>query len=183
MGEGAAVLILETEAHAVARGARIYGEVLGYATTNDAYHMTAPHPEGIHTARAMRDALATARLVPEQIDYINAHASSTPLNDATETKSIRDVFGDHAYRIPVSGTKGMTAHSLGASGAIEAALCALALTHRRIPGTTNLETPGPGCDLDYVPEGPREGDYRHVLSNSFGFGGMNATLVFGRYDG
>jgi 3-oxoacyl-[acyl-carrier-protein] synthase II len=93
------------------------------------------------------------------------------------------VFGDHAYRIPVSGTKGMTAHSLGASGAIEAALCALALTHRRIPGTTNLETPGPGCDLDYAPEGPREGDYRHILSNSFGFGGMNASLVFGRYDG
>jgi 3-oxoacyl-[acyl-carrier-protein] synthase II len=183
MGEGAAVLILETEAHAVARGAQIYGEVLGYATTNDAYHMTAPHPEGIHTARAMQQALATARLAPEQIDYINAHASSTPLNDATETKSIRDVFGDYAYRIPVSGTKGMTAHSLGASGAIEAALCALALTHRRIPGTTNLETPGPGCDLDYVPEGPREGDYRHILSNSFGFGGMNASLVFGRYDG
>jgi 3-oxoacyl-[acyl-carrier-protein] synthase II len=182
MGEGAAVLILETEAHAVARGAQIYGEVLGYATTNDAYHMTAPHPEGIHTARAMRQALATAGLAPEQIDYINAHASSTSLNDATETKAIRDVFGDRAYRIPVSGTKGMTAHSLGASGAIEAALCALALTHRRIPGTTNLETPGPGCDLDYVPEGPREGDYRTILSNSFGFGGMNASLIFGRYD-
>ena len=183
MSEGAAVLILETEAHAVARGAPIYAEVLGYATTNDAYHMTAPHPTGIHTARAMREAIAAAGLSPEQIDYVNAHASSTPLNDATETKAIRDVLGDHADRIPVSGTKGMTAHSLGATGAIEAAICALAITHRRIPGTINLETPGPGCDLDYVQDGPREGDFRYVLSNSFGFGGMNASLVFGRYDG
>jgi 3-oxoacyl-[acyl-carrier-protein] synthase II len=183
MGEGAAVLILETEAHAVARGAQVYGEVLGYATTNDAHHMTAPLPSGGQTARAMREALATADLMPEQIDYINAHASSTPLNDATETKSIRDVFGTHAYRIPVSGTKGMTAHALGATGAIEAALCALAITHRCVPGTANLETPGPGCDLDYVPDGPRAGDYRYVLTNSFGFGGMNASLVLGRYDG
>ena len=183
MAEGAAVLVMETEAHAVARGARVYGEVLGYATTNDAHHMTAPHPEGIHTARAMREALATADLAPEQIDYVNAHASSTPLNDATETKSIRDALGDHAGRIPVSGTKGLTAHSLGASGAIEAAICALALTHRCIPPTTNLVTPGPGCDLDYVQDAPREGDYRYMLSNSFGFGGMNASLIFGRYDG
>ncbi len=183
MGEGAAVLILETEAHAVARGAAVYAEVLGYATTNDAYHMTAPHPDGTHTARAMRGAIAAAGLVPEQIDYINAHASSTPLNDSTESKAIRDVFGGHAFRIPVSGTKGMTAHSLGATGAMEAAICALAITHRRIPGTTNLETPGPGCDLDYVMDGPREGEYRYVLTNSFGFGGMNASLVLCRYDG
>jgi 3-oxoacyl-[acyl-carrier-protein] synthase II len=182
MGEGAAVLILETEAHAVTRGAHIYAEVLGYATTNDAHHMTAPLPSGAQTARAMREALIAADLMPEQIDYINAHASSTPLNDATESKSIRDVFGAHAYRIPVSGTKGMTAHALGATGAIEAALCALAITHRRVPGTANLETPGPGCDLDYVSDGPRAGDYRYVLTNSFGFGGMNASLVLGRYD-
>jgi 3-oxoacyl-[acyl-carrier-protein] synthase II len=183
MGEGAAVLILETEAHAVARGAMVYAEVLGYATTNDAHHMTAPLPSGEQTARAMREALTAADLMPEQIDYINAHASSTPLNDVTETKSIRDVFGAHAHRIPVSGTKGMTGHALGATGAIEAALCSLGITHRRVPGTTNLETPGPGCDLDYAPDGPREGEYRYVLTNSFGFGGMNASVVLGRYDG
>ncbi len=183
MAEGATTLILETEERAVRRGATVYAEVLGYATTNDAHHMTAPLPSGVQTARAMREALAAAGLAPERIDYINAHASSTPLNDATESQSIRAVFGAHADRIPVSGTKGMTAHSLGATGALEAALCALAITHRRIPATTNLETPGPGCDLDYVQDGPREGEYRHVLTNSFGFGGMNASLVLGRYDG
>jgi 3-oxoacyl-[acyl-carrier-protein] synthase II len=183
MGEGTGVLILESEAHAVARGAHVYAEVLGYATTNDAHHMTAPLPAGTQTARAMREALTAADLMPEQIDYINAHASSTPLNDVTETKSIRDVFGAHAYRIPVSGTKGMTGHALGATGAIEAALCALTITCGRAPGTTNMETPGPGCDLDYVSDGPRAGDYRYVLTNSFGFGGMNASLVLGRYEG
>ena len=183
MGEGATALILETEGRALRRDAPVYAEVLGYATTNDAHHMTAPLPGGAQAARAMRLALAAAALAPERIDYINAHASSTPLNDVTETQAIRAVFGTHADRVPVSGTKGMTAHALGATGALEAALCALAITHRRVPATVNLATPGPGCDLDYVRGGPRAGDYRHVLTNSFGFGGMNASLVLGRYEG
>lgn len=183
MGEGAAVLVMETLAHAEARGATIYAEVLGYATTNDAYHMTAPRPDGTSVARAMRDALATADLTPDAIDYVNAHGSSTPLNDRTETLAIRAVLGGHADEIPVSGTKGMTAHALGATGAIETAICALALTHQTVPGTANLVTPGPGCDLDYVPGGPRPHAMRYLLKNSFGFGGMNASLVLGRYDG
>ncbi len=182
MAEGAAVLVMETEAHAVARGARIYAEVLGYGTTNDAHHMTAPLPDGTQTARAMRLALDAAAVAPEQIAYVNAHASSTPLNDSTETRSIRAVFGAHADRLAVSGTKGMTGHSLGASGAIEAAICALAITHRCIPPTINLVTPGAGCDLDYVQDGPRAADLPYVMSNSFGFGGMNASLVFGKYE-
>jgi len=184
MGEGAAVLVMETLAHAEARGATILAEVLGYATTNDAYHMTAPRPDGSQVARAMREAIATAGITPDALDYINAHGSSTPHNDATESGAIRAVLGDHADRIPVSGTKGITAHGLGATGAIEAAICALALAQQTVPGTCNLITPGPGCDLaDYVQDGPRPHAMRYLLSNSFGFGGMNASLVFGRYDG
>ncbi len=183
MGEGAAVLVLERLEHAQARGARIYGEVLGYGSTNDAYHMTAPLPSGDQAARAMRLALASAGVRPEQIDYINAHASSTPLNDSTETRAIKTVFGDVARRIPISGTKSMHGHALGASGAIEAAICMLALQSDYLPPTINLDDPDPECDLDYIPHGGRAQRVSHILSNSFGFGGINAALVFGRYQG
>src|ERR671934_1645665 len=151
IGEGAASLIIEELEHARARGARIYAEVLGYSLNNDAFHMTSPLPSGESCVRAMRDALADARLAPEQIDYINAHASSTQLNDSAETASIKQVFGEHAQRIPVSGTKGYYAHPLGATGAIEAALCALSLDHQWVPPTINYQNPDPACDLDVVP--------------------------------
>ncbi len=180
MAEGAAVLVLERLEVALGRGARIYGEVLGYGTTNDAYHMTAPLPSGAQAARAMRLALEEAGLRPGQIGYINAHASSTPLNDVVETRAIKMVFGEHAYRVPVSGTKAMHGHSLGATGAIEAAICLLALRHDYLPPTLNLDAPDPDCDLDYIPHEGRQVRVDYVLSNSFGFGGINACLVFGR---
>jgi len=180
MGEGAASLIIEELEHARARGARIYAEVLGYSLNNDAFHMTAPLPSGDSCVRAMRDALADARVAPEQIDYINAHASSTQLNDRAETMSIKQVFGDHARRIPVSGTKGYYAHPLGATGAIEAALCALALDRQWIPPTINYQYADPACDLDIVPNNGREAKLTHVMSNSFGFGGINACVVLGK---
>lgn len=178
MGEGAAVLILEEWSHAVARGARIYSEVAGFGTTNDAHHMTAPLPGGAQAARCMRQALADAHVVPEQVDYINAHGSSTPLNDPTETTAIRTVFGPRADRVPVSSTKGYYGHALGASGAFEAAISALVLQRGWIPPTLNLTAPDPECDLDYVPNSGRDVATRVVLSNSFGFGGINASLVF-----
>ncbi len=178
MGEGACELVLEEEGHALARGARIYGELRGYGTTNDAHHMTAPRPDGEQAARAMREALRQADLAPDQIDYINAHGSSTSLNDASETLAIRKAFGARADGIPVSGTKAYHAHALGASGAIEAAICCLTLTRGWIPPTLNLETPGDACDLDYVPNRGRPERPSAVLSNSFGFGGINASLVF-----
>ncbi|MBI2123027.1 MAG: beta-ketoacyl-ACP synthase II [Armatimonadetes bacterium] len=181
MAEGAAVLALEELGHAVRRHAPIYGELLGYGTSNDAYHMTAPLPTGIQAARSMRMAMADAGLVPDQIGYVNAHASSTPLNDAVETKAIKIALGEQAYQIPVSGTKGMHGHSLGAAGAIEAAICFLALRHNYLPPTVNLDVPDPECDLDYIPHEGREAEVNHILSNSFGFGGINATLAFGRY--
>ena len=181
MAEGAAVLVLEALEHAVRRDAPIYGEILGYGTTNDAHHMTAPLPSGAQAARAMRLALAEAALAPEQIGYINAHASSTPLNDTMETKAIKAVFGEHAYRMPVSGTKAMHGHSLGATGAIEAAICLLALRHDYLPPTINLDTPDPECDLDYIPREGHEVRVDYIVSNSFGFGGINAALAFGRY--
>jgi len=181
MAEGAAVLVLESLDHAVRRGASIYGEVLGFGATNDAHHMTAPLPSGAQAARAMRLALGEASLAPEGIGYINAHGSSTPLNDTMETKAIKMVFGEHAYRVPVSGTKAMHGHSLGATGAIEAAICLLALRHDYLPPTINLDTPDPECDLDYIPHEGREARVNHILSNSFGFGGINAALVFGRF--
>ncbi len=180
MGEGAASLIIEELEHARARGARIYAEVLGYSLNNDAFHMTAPLPSGDSCVRAMRDALADARVAPEQIDYINAHASSTQLNDRAETMSIKQVFGDHAQRIPVSGTKGYYAHPLGATGAIEAALCALALDRQWIPPTINYQHADPACDLDIVPNNGREAKLTYVMSNSFGFGGINACVVLGK---
>ena len=182
MGEGAAVLVLEELEHALARGARVYAEIAGFGTTNDAHHMTAPLPGGAQAARCMRQALTDASAQPGDIDYINAHGSSTPLNDPTETAAIRTVFGDHAYRVPVSSTKGYYGHALGASGAFEAAISALALQRGWIPPTLNLENPDAECDLDYVPKVGRELPVRTVLSNSFGFGGINASLVLRKSD-
>jgi len=180
MGEGAASLIVEEVEHARARGAKIYAEVLGYSLNNDAFHMTAPLPSGESCIRTMRDALRDAELTPEQIDYINAHASSTQLNDSTETLSIKEVFGEHVRRIPVSGTKGYTAHALGATGAMEVAICALALDREWIPPTINYQNPDPACDLDVVPNHGREAELNYVMSNSFGFGGINACVILGK---
>ena len=179
MGEGAAAVIVEEYEHARKRGARIYAEVLGYSLSNDAHHMTSPHPTGNPATRTMREALADARLNPEQIDYINAHASSTQVNDSSETRCIHAVFGDHARRLPVSGTKAYTAHPLGATGAIEIAICCLAMERGWIPPTLHYEHPDPACDLDIVPNHGRELALRHVLSNSFGFGGINACIALG----
>jgi 3-oxoacyl-(acyl-carrier-protein) synthase len=179
MGEGAASLIIEELDHARSRGARIYGEVLGYSLNNDAYHMTSPLPTGESCTQAICDALTDAELAPEQIDYINAHASSTQLNDNTETMAIKRVFGEHARKIPVTGTKGYYAHPLGATGAIEAALCALALDRQWVPPTINYENHDPACDLDVVPNHGRKTELRYVMSNSFGFGGINACVILG----
>ncbi len=177
MGEGSAVLLLEEYAHAKARGARIYAELCGYGTTNDAHHMTAPLPGGTQAARSMALALRDADASPDDVDYINAHGSSTPLNDPTETAAIRNVFGKHAYRVPVSSTKGYYGHALGASGAFEAAISALTISRGWIPPTLNLDTPDSACDLDFIPGTGRDVQPRTVLSNSFGFGGINAALV------
>jgi 3-oxoacyl-[acyl-carrier-protein] synthase II len=179
MGEGAAILVMEEMEHARARGARIYAEVLGYGTSNDAHHMTAPRPDGQQAARAMRAAMATAGLRPQDVDVVNAHASSTPLNDSTESRIIRDVFGEHTDALKVSGTKGYHAHCLGATGAIEAAISALSIQRGWVPPTLNLETPGDECDLPYVTGEGVEMPVRRVVSNSFGFGGINAALAFG----
>ncbi|HET6680730.1 MAG TPA: beta-ketoacyl-ACP synthase II [Gemmatimonadaceae bacterium] len=180
MGEGSAVLILEEWERARARGAPMYAELLGYGTTNDAYHMTAPRPDGSQAARSMQLALRDAEVNAGEIDYVNAHGSSTPLNDVTETIAIKQVFGERASRMPVSGTKGYYGHALGASGAIEAAICALAIKRSWLPPTINLDAADPDCDLDYVPRTGRAAPMEHVLSNSFGFGGVNASLVFRR---
>ena len=180
MGEGAASLIVEELEHARTRGAHIYAEGLGYSLNNDAFHMTAPLPSGESCVCAIRDALADAQLAPEQIDYINAHASSTQLNDSTETMSIKEAFGEHARKIPVSGTKGYTAHALGATGAFEASICALALDRQWVPPTINYQNPDPACDLDVVPNHGRAAELNHVMSNSFGFGGINACVILGR---
>src|SRR5438309_10107946 len=180
LGGGAASLVIEELEHARSRGAHIYAEVLGYSLNNDAFHMTSPLPNGESSIRAMREALADAQLAPDQIDYINAHASSTQLNDSAETASIKQVFGEHARRIPVSGTKGYYAHPLGATGAIEAALCALALDRQWVPPTINYANHDPSCDLDVVPNHGREAELKYVMSNSFGFGGINACVVMGK---
>lgn len=180
MGEGAAVMILEEYDRAVARGARIYAEIVGYGLSNDAYHMTAPRPDGTQAARAMRLALDDAHVAPAEIDYVNAHGSSTPLNDPTETLAIKDVFGDHAYRLSMSGTKGYYGHALGASGAIEAAICALAMEREWVPPTVNLAVADEACDLNLLPGNGRNLRVDHILSNSFGFGGINASLVLRR---
>jgi 3-oxoacyl-[acyl-carrier-protein] synthase II len=177
MGEGSAVLVLEERSRAIARGAPIYAELLGYGLTNDAHHMTAPLPDGSQAARSITLALSDAGVEPTDVAYVNAHGSSTPLNDPTETLAIKRVFGDHAYRIPVSSTKGYYGHALGASGAIEAAICALALRNQWVPPTVNLRTPDAACDLDYVPSAGRHAQLDVVVSNSFGFGGINAAIV------
>src|SRR4030095_13250956 len=180
MGEGAASLILEELEHANERGAKIYAEVLGYSLNNDGFHMTTPLPSGESCIRAMRDALADANVAPEQIDYVNAHASSTQLNDSAETMSINAVLGERALQIPVSGTKGYYAHPLGATGAIEAVLCALAMEKNWVPPTINYQNPDPTCDLDVVPNHGRDAELNYIMSNSFGFGGINASIVLGR---
>jgi 3-oxoacyl-[acyl-carrier-protein] synthase II len=180
MGEGAAVLVLEERSRAVARGARIYGELLGFGMTNDAHHMTAPRPDGRQAARAMQLAMTDAHVGADDVGYVNAHGSSTPLNDPTETLAIKQVLGDRAHRIPISGTKGYYGHALGASGAIEAAICALALEREWLPPTVNLSHPDDACDLDFVPGDGRSQRVDCIVSNSFGFGGINAALVIGR---
>ncbi len=177
MGEGACALVLESWEHATRRGAHIYAELAGYGTTNDAHHMSAPRPDGAQAARAMRIALRTAGVQPDEVDYVNPHGSSTPLNDSTESSAIKQVLGERAYDIPISGTKPFHAHALGASGAIEAAICALAIERGWVPPTVNFEAGDEACDLDYVPEHGREYRPGVVLSNSFGFGGINASLV------
>jgi 3-oxoacyl-[acyl-carrier-protein] synthase II len=183
MGEGAGMLILESLEHAQARGAAILGEISGYGTTDDAHHISAPAENGAGAAMAMKLALQNANLQTTNIGYINAHGTSTPLNDKSETAAIKTVFGEQAYNIPVSSTKSMTGHLLGASGAIEAVFCILALRDEVLPPTINYRTPDPECDLDYVPNEPRKASPQHVMSNSFGFGGHNATLIFSRFEG
>jgi 3-oxoacyl-[acyl-carrier-protein] synthase II len=180
-GEGAGLLLLESLEHAERRGARIYAEVVGYGMTADAHHMTAPDPEGDGAVRAMAAAIADAALAPTDIGYINAHGTSTPYNDKFETLAIKRVFGEHAHRLAVSSTKSMTGHLLGAAGGIEAIATVLALHHGLLPPTINYETPDPDCDLDYVPNTARKQDVEVALSNAFGFGGTNATLVFRKF--
>jgi 3-oxoacyl-[acyl-carrier-protein] synthase II len=182
MGEGGAVLVLEEYERARARGAHIYAELAGYGNSNDAHHMTAPRPDGSQAARSMRRALADGHVAPTDVAYVNAHGSSTPLNDPTETLALKQVFGDHAQRLQVSSTKGYYGHALGASGAFEAAICALALERRWLPPTVNLDVPDQSCDLDYIPNRGREVGVEYALSNSFGFGGINAALLFRRAD-
>ena len=177
ISEGAGVVVLEELEYARRRGARIHGEVIGYGMSADAYHMTASHPEGDGAARAMLAALHDAHLKPEEIDYINAHGTSTTVNDKSETLAIKRVFGDYAYKVPASSTKSMTGHLLGAAGGIEVIICLLALRDGVIPPTINYEFPDPDCDLDYVPNHSRPAELKIAMSNSFGFGGHNATLI------
>ncbi|MBT6661008.1 MAG: beta-ketoacyl-ACP synthase II [Verrucomicrobia bacterium] len=177
MGEGSGVVVLETLEHAKARGARIYCEIAGYGNTADAHHMTSPAPGGEGGARAMRAALTSGGLNPEDISYINAHGTSTPQGDVCETQAIKTVFGDHACRLAVSSTKGATGHMLGAAGSVEMAVCCKALETNIVPQTINYDTPDPDCDLDYVPNKPREMEVNAIANNSFGFGGHNACLV------
>jgi len=181
MGEGAGILLLEELDHALARDARIYGEIVGYGMTCDAYHITSPVPGGLGAARAMELAIKDGGLVPEDISYINAHGTSTPANDKTETEAIKKALGDHARTIPISSTKSMTGHLLGGAGGIEAVASVLAIYHDRVPPTINLHNPDPECDLDYVPNESRAHEVNAVISNSFGFGGHNVTLAFKKY--
>ncbi|MEW6182758.1 MAG: beta-ketoacyl-ACP synthase II [Bacillota bacterium] len=182
IGEGSAILVLERLEHAVARGANIYAELIGYGQSCDGYHITAPDPEGAGAAKAMARALEDAGIKPEEVSYINAHGTSTPMNDKVETMAIKKVFGASAYRIPVSSTKSMTGHLLGAAGGIEAGVCVLSITHGVIPPTINYENPDPECDLDFVPNKQRAAGVEITLSNGLGFGGHNATVIFRRYN-
>ncbi|MCM3241420.1 MULTISPECIES: beta-ketoacyl-ACP synthase II [Cytobacillus] len=182
IGEGAGIVVLEELEHALARGAKIYAEIVGYGATGDAYHITAPAPGGEGGARAMKMAIEDGSLKPEDIDYINAHGTSTDYNDKFETLAIKEVFGEHAYKLAVSSTKSMTGHLLGAAGGIEAIFTVLAMKEGILPPTINLENPDPECDLDYVPNKAREKEITAAMSNSLGFGGHNATIVFKRYE-
>ncbi|WP_025694919.1 beta-ketoacyl-ACP synthase II [Paenibacillus durus] len=180
MGEGAGILVLESLEHALQRGAWIYAEVIGYGLSGDAHHMTEPDPDG--AARCMKMAIRDAGIKPEEIDYINAHGTSTPVGDKSETAAIKMALGDHAYKVPVSSTKSMTGHLLGAAGGVEAIICGLSLQNNMIAPTINLDNPDPECDLDYVPNKPREAELNIAMSNSFGFGGHNATVILKKYN-
>jgi 3-oxoacyl-[acyl-carrier-protein] synthase II len=180
MAEGAGALLLEDWERAEARGADIYAEVLGYGASNDAHHMAQPEPEATGVAAMMRGALERAEVEPERVGYINAHGTSTPLGDLAETKAIKDVFGDHAYRLAVSSTKSMTGHTFGAAGAIEAIMCALALHEGTLPPTINYREPDPECDLDYVPNEARRAQVDVAISNAMGLGGHNGCVLLGR---
>jgi 3-oxoacyl-[acyl-carrier-protein] synthase II len=182
MGEGACVLVLEDLEAARDRGAKVYAEVLGYGASNDAYHMAAPDPASVGVAEMMRAALARARVDPADVDYVNAHGTSTPLGDLAETKALKDVFGEHAYELAISSTKSMMGHCFGAAGAIEAMMCVLAIHEGMIPPTINYEHPDPECDLDYVPNEAREANIGVALSNAMGLGGHNGCVLFGRAD-
>ena len=182
MGEGAGILVLESYEHAVKRGAAILAEIAGYGLSADAHHITAPAPEGEGGARVMKEALADANMTPEDINYINAHGTSTPYNDKFETAGIKSVFGDHAYKVPISSTKSMTGHLLGAAGGIEAIIMVKAIEDQFIPPTISYETPDPECDLDYVPNTGRSGKINAALSNSFGFGGQNAAIIIKKFE-
>ncbi|MBY0121032.1 beta-ketoacyl-ACP synthase II [Bacillus sp. S/N-304-OC-R1] len=182
IGEGAGIVVLEELEHALARGAKIYAEIVGYGATGDAYHITAPAPEGEGGARAMKMAIDDAGLAPEDIDYINAHGTSTDYNDKYETMAIKQVFGDQAYNLAISSTKSMTGHLLGAAGGVEAIFTVLAMKESVLPPTINYETPDPECDLDYVPNEARKKEIKAAISNSLGFGGHNATIAFKKYE-
>jgi 3-oxoacyl-[acyl-carrier-protein] synthase II len=181
LGEGAGIMVLESLDSAIERGARIYGEVVGYGYSADAYHITAPDPEGNGVILAMKNALKSANISPEDVDHINMHGTSTPLGDIAETNSIKKVFGDHSYKINLNSTKSMTGHTLGAAGAIESLASVLALYHGIVPPTINLENQDPQCDLNYTPVDPVARELTYALNNAFGFGGHNSTLVFKRF--
>jgi 3-oxoacyl-(acyl-carrier-protein) synthase len=182
LSEGAGIVILERLDHALARGAHIYAEFLGHASSSDAFHVAAPDPEGAGAVRAMKWSLQDANVPLDQVSYINAHGTSTQVNDATETLAIKKLFGEQAYNIAVSSTKSVMGHAMGGAGAIEAIFCAQTLDEGIIPPTWNYETPDPECDLDYVPNAPRSSDVKVTMSNSFGLGGQNACLVLGKYE-
>jgi 3-oxoacyl-[acyl-carrier-protein] synthase II len=183
IGEGAGILVLEELGHAVRRGVPILAEVVGYGMSGDAFHITQPSEGGDGAVRAIRNALADAKVMPEQVSYVNAHGTSTPFNDRLETQALKKVFGEHAAKMPVSSTKSMTGHLLGGAGGLEAGLTALTIRDQMLPPTINYEKPDPDCDLDYVPNQARPGEVEYALSNSFGFGGTNATLLLKRFSG
>jgi 3-oxoacyl-[acyl-carrier-protein] synthase II len=182
MGEGAGILILETEEHAINRGANIIAEFAGFGLTDDGFHITQPAPGGEGAVRSMTLAIKDAHLTPNDIDYINAHGTSTPFNDRNETEAIKTVFGEHAYKMAISSTKSSTGHLLGAAGAVEAITAVMAMKNSMVPPTINYTTPDPDCDLNYTPNKPVAKEIKAVLSNTFGFGGHNASLVFKAYD-